>query len=57
MKRPNCNDSHRQPAAAGSREAVSGKEGSGREDLQESAQRVPMPMMLIIGALMGASRD
>jgi hypothetical protein len=57
MKRPKFSDPHRQPLPAGSREAVSGKEGNEREGVRENVQRVPMPIMLIIGALMGASRD
>jgi hypothetical protein len=57
MKRPNLGDPRRQPAPAGSREIVSGKEGCERDGVAENAQRVPMPMMLIIGALMGGSRD
>jgi hypothetical protein len=57
MKRPDLGDSRRQPAATGSREVVSGKEGSARDGVADNARRVPMPMMLIIGALMGASRD
>jgi hypothetical protein len=57
MKRPTFADSRRQPAQAGSCETVSGKECNERDGLQQNTQRVPMPMMLIIGALMGASRD
>ena len=57
MKRPNFSDSRRQPVPASSREAVSGKEGNERDGVQENVQRIPLPMMLIIGALMGASRD
>jgi hypothetical protein len=57
MKRPNFSDSRSQPVPASSGEAVSGKEGNERDGVAENAQRVPMPMMLIIGALMGGSRD
>ena len=57
MKRPNFSDSRRQPAPAVSREAGSGKEGNERDDVPENVQRIPLPMMLIIGALMGVSRD
>jgi hypothetical protein len=57
MKRQNFSDSRRRPVPASSREAVSGKEGNERDGVQDSAQRVPIPMMLIIGALMGGSRD
>jgi hypothetical protein len=57
MKRPNLGDLRRPPVPAGSREVVSGKEGCERDGVAENARRVPMPMMLIIGALMGGSRD
>ena len=57
MKRPNLSDSRRQPVPASSREVVGGKEGNKRNGVQENAQPVPMPLMLIIGALMGGSRD
>ncbi|SHN83088.1 hypothetical protein [Bradyrhizobium erythrophlei] len=57
MKRPNFSDSRRQPVPASSREAMGGKEGNERDGVAENAQRVPIPMMLIIGALMGGSRD
>jgi hypothetical protein len=57
MRRPAFSDARRQPASAGSREALNAKDGNERDSLQENGRRIPMPMMLIIGALMGASRD
>jgi hypothetical protein len=54
MRRPTFSDTRRQPAPAGAREHH-GKESNERDVLQENSHRIPMPMMLIIGALMGAT--
>ena len=58
MRRPTFNDTRRQPAVAASREALNGKEcGEHGSAIREKPSRIPLPMMLIIGALMGASSD
>jgi hypothetical protein len=55
MRRPIFNDTRRQPAPAGAREVLAGKESDERDRLKENPHRIPIPMLLIIGALMGAS--
>jgi hypothetical protein len=57
MRRPTFKHAGRRPASTGAREMVHGKECNERAGHQESTSRIPMPMMLIIGALMGASID
>ena len=55
MGRPTFNDVRRQAASASSRESLNGNECERGGVLNENAGRIPIPMMLIIGALMGAS--
>jgi len=54
MRRPTLSDIRRQPAPAGAREHR-GKESNERDAFKENPHRIPIPMLLIIGALMGAS--
>ena len=56
MRRSTFNDARRQAASASSGEPLNAKESSERAGTRnENASRIPIPMMLIIGALMGAS--
>ena len=56
MRRSTFNYARRQSASASSREPLNAKECSERAGaLNENTGRIPIPMMLIIGALMGAS--
>jgi hypothetical protein len=56
MRRSTFNDARGQAASASSREPLNAKECSERAGtLNENAGRIPIQMMLLIGALMGAS--
>jgi len=57
MRRPTLNEAGRRPASAGSRDKLHGKEAGERDGRKENASRIPMPMMLIISAMMGANSD
>ena len=54
MRRSTFNDARRQAASASSREPLNAKECSERAGANETGVRIPIPMMLIIGALMSA---